>query len=78
MVLQIQQFVDKYLLVIVIFLIVSIPISLLDPATGGLREQPRFELFYISIAGICVIVLYSSYKERKARQKANAKRRSRK
>ena len=78
MVLQIQQFVDKYLLVIVIFLIVTIPISLIDPGTGGIREQPRFELFYISIAGICVIVLYSSYKERKARQKANAKRRSRK
>jgi NADH:ubiquinone oxidoreductase subunit 3 (subunit A) len=78
MVLQIQQFVDKYLLVIMIFLIVSIPISLIDPGTGGIREQPRFELFYISIAGICVIVLYSSYKERKARQKANAKRRSRK
>jgi NADH:ubiquinone oxidoreductase subunit 3 (subunit A) len=78
MVLQIQQFVDKYLLVIMIFLIVSIPISLIDPGTGGIQEQPRFELFYISIAGICVIVLYSSYKERKARQKANAKRRSRK
>ncbi len=77
MVLQIQHFVDKYLLVIVIFLIVTIPISLIDPGTGGIREQPRFELFYISIAGICVIVLYSSYKERKARQKANVKRRSR-
>jgi len=78
MVLQIQQFVDKYLLVIMIFLIVTIPISLIDPGTGGIREQPRFELFYISIAGICVIVLYSSYKERKARQKANVKRRSKK
>ncbi len=78
MVLQIQQFVDKYLLVIMIFLIVTIPISLLDPGTGGLREQPRFELFYISIAGISIIFLYSSYKERKARQKANVKRRSKK
>ena len=78
MVLQIQQSVDKYLLVIMIFLIVTIPISLIDPGTGGIREQPRFELFYISIAGICVIVLYSSYKERKARQKANVKRRSKK
>jgi hypothetical protein len=78
MVLQIQQSVDKYLLVIMIFLIVTIPISLIDPGTGGIREQPRFELFYISIAGISIIVLYSSYKERKARKKANAKRRSRK
>ena len=78
MVLQMQQFVDKYLLVILIFLIVSIPISLIDPGAGGFREEPRFELFYISIAGICIIVLYSSYKERKARQKANVKRRSKK
>ncbi len=78
MVLQMRQFVDKYLLVILIFLIVSIPISLIDPGTGGIREQPNIILFYVSIAGICIIVLYGSYKERKARQKANVKRRSRK
>lgn len=78
MVLQIQQSVDKYLLVIMIFLIVSIPMSLIDPSIGGFREQPNIPLFYASIAGIIIIVLYSSYKERKARQKANAKRRSKK
>ncbi len=78
MVLQIQQFVDKYLLVIVIFLIVSIQISFISPATGEIREQPYILLFYASIAGISIIVLYSSYKERKARQKANVKRRSKK
>ncbi len=78
MVLQPRQFVDKYLLVIVIFLIVSIPISFISPATGEIREQPYILLFYSSIAGICIIVLYSSYKNRKERQKANIKRRSRK
>ena len=76
MVLEILHFVDKYLTVILIFMIVGIPISFLSPTTGEIREQPYIGLFYISIAGIIIIVLYSSYKERKERQKANAKRRS--
>ncbi|MCH8915507.1 MAG: hypothetical protein IIA82_06670 [Thaumarchaeota archaeon] len=69
---------DKYLTVILIFMIVGIPISFVSPTTGEIREQPYIGLFYISIAGIIIIVLYSSYKERKERQKANAERRSRK
>ncbi len=59
-------------------MIVGIPISFVSPTTGELREQPLIPLFYASIAGIIIIFLYSSYKERKERQKANAKRRSRK
>ena len=78
MVLQIKKFVDKYLLVILIFMIVTIPIAFLSPATGEIREQPLIPLFYVAIAGIIIIVLYSSYKERKERQKARAKRRSKK
>ena len=69
---------DKYLVVILIFMIVGIPISFVSPTTGEIREQPFFLLFYGSIAGISIIVVYSSYKERRERQKANAKRRSRK
>ncbi len=69
---------DKYLTVILIFMIVGIPISFLDPSTGEIRDPPYLGLFYLSIAGIAIIVLYSSYKERKERQKANAKRRARK
>ncbi len=67
---------DKYLTVILVFMMVTIPISLLDPATGEFRFI--LPLFYVAIAGIAIIVLYSSYKERKERQKANAKRRARK
>ena len=63
-------------MVILIFMIVTIPISLLDPSTGEFRFI--LPLFYAAIAGIAIIVLYSSYKERKERQKANAKRRARK
>ena len=59
-------------------MIVGIPISFLSPTTGEIREEPLILLFYASIAGISVIVIYSSYKERKERQKANAKRRARK
>ena len=69
---------DKYLLVVMIFLIVTIPIAFITPATGEIREQPLIPLFYASIAGISVIIIYSSYKERKQRQKDNIKRRSKK
>jgi len=57
-------------------MIVGIPISFLDPTTGEIRDQPWLGFFYISIAGIAIIVLYSSYKERKERQKANAQRKA--
>lgn len=59
-------------------MIVGIPISFVSPTTGEMREEPLIVLFYGSIAGISIIVVYSSYKERKERQKANAKRRSKK
>jgi len=69
---------DKYLTVILIFMVVGMPISFINPSTGEFRDEPFIGLFYASIAGVIVIVLYSSYKERKERQKANAKRRSKK
>ena len=69
---------DKYLLVILIFMIVTIPIAFVEPATGEFRDPPLIPLFYAAIAGIVIIVLYSSYQERKKRQKANVKRRARK
>jgi len=78
MVLQTKKFVDKYLLIIFIFLIVSTALSFVSPATGEIREQPIIPQFYGSIAGMIIIVLYSSFKERKARQKDRAKRRSKK
>ncbi|MFB5605009.1 MAG: hypothetical protein ACE5R5_00225 [Nitrosarchaeum sp.] len=69
---------DKYLLVVLIFLIVTIPIAFVSPTTGEIRDQPFIPLFYASIAGISAIVLYSSYKERKQRQQDKVKRRSKK
>ena len=65
-------------MVILMFMVVTIPIAFVEPATGEFRDPPLISLFYAAIAGIAIIVLYSSYKERKERQRANAKRRARK
>jgi NADH:ubiquinone oxidoreductase subunit 3 (subunit A) len=70
--------VDKYLVVILIFMVVTIPIAFVEPSSGEFRDPPLIPLFYAAIAGIIIIFVYSSYKERKERQQANAKRRSRK
>ena len=67
---------DKYLMVVLMFMIVTIAIAFFDPTTGDTRFLPH--LFYGGIAGIIIIVVYSSYKDKKARQAANAKRRSKK
>lgn len=69
---------DKYLMVIMIFLIVTIPIAFISPTTGKIYDQPPILLFYTAIAGISVIILYSSYKERKQKQKDKVNRRSKK
>ncbi len=69
---------DKYLMVLLMFMVVTIPIAFLEPSTGEFRDPPLIPLFYAAIAGIAIIILYSSYTERKERQKANAKRRARK
>ena len=78
MVLQTKKFVDKYLLVILIFMFVTIPIAFFEPSSGALRDPPMFPMFWAAIAGIIIIVLYSSFKERKERQKDRAERRSKK
>ena len=59
-------------------MVVTIPIAFVEPSTGAFRDPPLIPLFYAAIAGIIIIMVYSSYKERKERQQANAKRRSRK
>ena len=66
---------DKYLLVVMGILMVGIPIAFVSPTTGEIRDQPFIPLFYASIGGIIVIVVYSSYKQKKATQRANRERR---
>ena len=65
---------DKYLTVLLIFMVVGMPIAFISPSTGELREPPIYVLFYGSIGGIIVIMFYGGYKDKKERQKVNAKR----
>ena len=65
---------DKYLTIILIFMVVGIPIAWVSPMTGEIREQPLLPLFYGSIGGLILILLYSGYKDKKERQAINAKR----
>ena len=53
----------------------GIPIAFVSPDTGELRPQPFIGLFYASIGGIIVVIVYSGYKGKKERQKANRERR---
>ena len=75
MALQQHILMDKYMMVVLGFLMIGIPIAFLSPTTGELREQPFFPLFWVSIGGIIAVVVYSGYKGKKARQQANRERR---
>ena len=75
MALQRYTLMEKTLLVVLGFLMIGIPIAFISPTTGELREQPFIPLFYASIGGIIVVVIYGGYKGKKERQKANRERR---
>ena len=75
MALQQQIFMDKYLMIVLGFLMIGIPIAFVSPTTGELREQPFIPLFYASIGGIIAVIIYGGYKGKKERQKANRERR---
>ena len=75
MALQRHTLMEKTLLVVLGVLIIGIPIAFISPTTGELREQPFIPLFYASIGGIIAVVIYSGYKGKKERQKANRERR---
>ncbi len=75
MALQRHTLMEKTLLVVLGVLMIGIPIAFISPTTGELREQPFIPLFYASIGGIIAVVIYSGYKGKKERQKANRERR---
>jgi len=75
MALQLHTLMEKTMLVVLGFLMIGIPIAFISPTTGELREQPFIPLFYASIGGIIVVIVYSGYKGKKERQKANRERR---
>ena len=75
MALQRHTLLEKTLLVVLGVLMIGIPIAFISPTTGELREQPFIPLFYASIGGIIAVIVYSGYKGKKERQKANRERR---
>ena len=75
MALQLHTLMEKTLLVVLGVLMIGIPIAFISPTTGDLREQPFIPLFYASIGGIIAVIIYSGYKGKKERQKANRERR---
>ncbi len=75
MALQQLTLMDKYMTVVLGFLLIGIPVAFISPTTGELREQPFIPLFYASIGGIIAVIIYSGYKGKKAKQKANRERR---
>jgi len=75
MALQLHTLMEKTLLVVLGVLMIGIPIAFISPTTGELREQPFIPLFYASIGGIIAVIIYSGYKGKKERQKANRERR---
>jgi len=66
---------NKYLMVILCCMLIGIPIAFVNPTEGGLREEPFIGLFYVSIGGAIVIIMYSSYQSRKEQQKLRRERR---
>jgi len=75
MALQRHTLMEKTLQVVLGVLMIGIPIAFISPTTGELREQPFIPLFYASIGGIIAVIVYSGYKGKKERQKANRERR---
>ena len=68
---------EKVLLILLGFLIIGLPIAFLEPNTGELREPPLYALFWASIGGIIIVIVYSSYKAKNERAKANRERKRR-
>ena len=65
----------KYLTIVLAMMIVTMAIAFLSPFDGGVRDEPFYELFWISVGGAIVIIIYSSYKIRKAQQQLRRERR---
>jgi len=50
-------------------MVVTIPLAFVEPSSGEFRDPPLIPLFYTTIAGIIIILVYNSYKEKKKDKK---------
>ena len=55
-------------MVVLAMMIVGMAIAFLSPF-GGARDEPFYPLFWASVGGAIVVIIYSSYQNRKAQQK---------
>lgn len=62
---------DKYLLVVLMFLIAGMGIAIT-------KDPPMLGMFYTMLAGAIAVIMYSAYKSRKERQRSTGKRKFRK
>jgi len=76
MALQQQILMDKYLMIVLGFLMIGIPIAFESPTTGEFREQPFIPLFYASIGGIIAGVIMNYVFVNKAAPNTNRVSRS--
>ena len=65
----------KYLSIVLAMMIVSMAIAFFSPLDGSIREEPFYPLFWVSVIGAIVVIIYSSYQNRKAQQKLRRERR---
>ena len=65
----------KYLSIVLAMMIVSMAIAFFSPLDGSIREDPFYPLFWASVGGAIVVIIYSSYQNRKAQQKLRRERR---
>ena len=65
----------KYLSIVLAMMVVSMAIAFFSPLDGSIREEPFYPLFWVSVGGAIVVIIYSSYKNRKAPQQLRRERR---
>ena len=65
----------KYLSVVLAMMIVSMAIAFFSPLDGSIREEPFYPLFWVSVGGAIVVIIYSSYKNRKTQPPLRRERR---
>ena len=65
----------KYLSIVLAMMIVSMAIAFFSPLDGSIRDEPFYPLFWVSVGGAIVVIIYSSYKNRKTQQQLRCERR---
>ena len=66
----------KYLTIVLAMMVVTMAIAFLSPTTGELRPEPFYPLFWASVAGAVVVIIYGSYQNRKKQQELRRERRN--